>query len=168
MNMPPPQWPPPLTDCTLWPSISTHEFSYPYQRHVDEAPIGSITSSRSTSGSGRRHTCRAASAIAFTRTSLYLKCVPGSYRLRLAPLGDDVAVARDDAARGSTILDRSDDRVERFFPKAVAKEQVHIVRAGRVCRNRRLHRFVDQRGVHRDFVRPLVLPVESLGEVRRA
>src|SRR5215470_18032677 len=27
MNMPPPQCPPPLTDCTLWPSRSTHEFS---------------------------------------------------------------------------------------------------------------------------------------------
>ena len=87
---------------------------------------------------------------------------------RIAPLGDDVTVARDDAARGSAILDRPDDRAERFLPKAVEKEQVHIVRARRVRRNRRLHGFVDQRGVHRDFVRPLVLPVEPLGEVRRA
>jgi len=31
-----------------------------------------------------RHTCSAASAITFTRTSLYLKCVPGSYSLRFA------------------------------------------------------------------------------------
>src|SRR5258705_13715489 len=79
MNIPPPQWPPRDTDCTFVPSISTHEFSYPNQRHVFEAPIGSMISSRSTSGSGRRQTCSAASAITFTRTSLYLKCVPGSY-----------------------------------------------------------------------------------------
>src|SRR6185503_2928770 len=82
LNMPPPQCPPPLTDCIFWPSTSTHELSYPYQRQVDEAPIGSITSSRSTCGSGRRHTCSAASAITLTRTSLYLKCVPGSHSLR--------------------------------------------------------------------------------------
>src|SRR5437868_9392640 len=80
--MPPPQCPPPLTDCTFLPSMSTHELSCPYHRHVDEAPIGSITSSRSTSGSDRRHTCSAASASTFTRTSLYLKCVPGSHSLR--------------------------------------------------------------------------------------
>src|SRR6476620_7404082 len=84
MNMPQPQCPPPLTDWTFLPSISTHELSYPYQRQVDEAPIGSITSSRSTSGSDRRHTCSAASAITLTRTSLYLKCVPGSHSLRFS------------------------------------------------------------------------------------
>ena len=36
-----------------------------------EAPIGSITYSFKTCGSGRRHTCRAASANKFTRTSLF-------------------------------------------------------------------------------------------------
>src|SRR3954466_7294511 len=82
MNMPPPQWPPPLTDWTFLPSTSTHEFSYPYHRHVDEAPIGSMISSRSTSGSDLRQTCSAARAITLTRTSLYLKCVPGSHSLR--------------------------------------------------------------------------------------
>src|SRR6187431_62512 len=79
MNMPPPQWPPPVTDCTFFPSISTQELSYPYQRQVEDAPIGSMISSRSTSGSGLRQTCSAASASTLTRTSLYLKCVPGSY-----------------------------------------------------------------------------------------
>src|SRR5438309_12063513 len=83
MNRPPPQCPPPLTDWTFLPSMSTHELSYPYHRHVDEAPIGSMISSRSTSGSGRRITCSAASDITLTRTSLYLKCVPGSHSLRL-------------------------------------------------------------------------------------
>ena len=72
MNMPPPQWPPPVIDCIFWPSISTHEFSYPCHRQVDEAPIGSMMYSRSTSGSGRRHTFSAASASTLTRTSLYL------------------------------------------------------------------------------------------------
>jgi hypothetical protein len=36
-----------------------------------------------TSGSGRRHTCSAARASTFTRTSLYSNVAPGSRRLRL-------------------------------------------------------------------------------------
>ena len=34
MNIPPPQWPPPLTACTGRPSSRIHELSYPVQRHV--------------------------------------------------------------------------------------------------------------------------------------
>ncbi len=78
MNMPPPQCPPPDTDCIFTPSTFTHEFSYPCQRHVGEAPIGSMTYSFNTCGNGRRHTCNNASASRFTRTSLYFQCVPGS------------------------------------------------------------------------------------------
>src|SRR5438105_8786983 len=82
MNMPPPQCPPPETDCTSSPSSTTQEFSYPYQRHVVEAPIGSMIASFSTAGSGRRHTLSSASANTLTRTSLYLYAVPGALRGR--------------------------------------------------------------------------------------
>src|SRR4029453_16273694 len=41
--IPPPQWPPPLTTCTGRPSSVIHALSYPNQRHVCDAPIGSIT-----------------------------------------------------------------------------------------------------------------------------
>ena len=71
MNIPPPQWPPPLTDWTSAPSITTQESEYPYQRQVREAPIGSITYSLRTWGKGRRQTFRAARASRFTRESLY-------------------------------------------------------------------------------------------------
>ena len=61
-----------------------HEFSYPCQRHVGDAPIGSMTSSFRTCGSGRRQTLVAASASRLTRVSLYSKTVPGSCRSRVS------------------------------------------------------------------------------------
>src|SRR4051794_17975944 len=57
INSPPPKCPPPLTDCIINPSIFTKELSYPYQRQVVEAPIGSIIFSFNTIGRGLRHTC---------------------------------------------------------------------------------------------------------------
>src|SRR5687767_14881657 len=83
MKSPPPQWPPPVTDCTGCPSSTTHEFSYPNQRHVLEAPIGSSRLSRNTCGNGRRQTLSAASASALVRTSLYSYAVPGLRRGRV-------------------------------------------------------------------------------------
>src|SRR5262249_50087589 len=83
MNMPPPQCPPPVIDCIGAPSMTTQEFSYPYQRQVLDAPIGSMMFSLSTWGSGRRQTLKRASAIALTRTSLYLYTVPGLLRGRV-------------------------------------------------------------------------------------
>src|SRR5262245_44441424 len=83
MNIPPPQCPPPLTDWTASPSIRIHEFSYPYQRQLCEAPIGSITYSFNTCGSGRRQILSAASARTLTLTSLYSYAVPGSFLLRV-------------------------------------------------------------------------------------
>src|SRR5215510_13032586 len=80
ISRPPPQWPPPLTDCTHWPSTLIQELSYPFQRQVLEAPIGSITRSLMTWGRGRRSTLRAASASTFTRTSLYLYTLPAALR----------------------------------------------------------------------------------------
>ena len=85
--------------------------------------------------------------------------------LRVAPLGDDVAVARDDAARGTAILDRTDEAAERLLAEAVVQEQRHVVRARRVRGDRQLHRLVDERRVHPDVFRLLVLPVEPLREV---
>src|SRR2546422_10466600 len=84
MNMPPPQCPPPDTDCTGLPSSTIHEFSYPNQRQVLEAPIGSMMVSFSTCGSGRRQTLSAASASTLTRTSLYLYTLPALLRGRVS------------------------------------------------------------------------------------
>src|SRR3989337_4069896 len=84
MNIPPPQWPPPDTDCTGAPSSTIQELSYPYQRQVRDAPIGSMTYSASTPGSGRRQMLSAASASTLTRTSLYSYDEPGSLRARVS------------------------------------------------------------------------------------
>src|SRR5919106_3183236 len=65
------------------PSMRTQEFSYPYQRQVCEAPIGSITCSFSTCGRERRQTLSTASARTLTRTSLYSYTLPGSRRARV-------------------------------------------------------------------------------------
>src|SRR5258706_1530986 len=83
MKRPPPQCPPPDTDCITVPSSTTHEFSYPNQRHVLEPTMGSMIVYLSTCGSGRRQTLSAARASAFTRTSLYLYTVPGGLRGRV-------------------------------------------------------------------------------------
>src|SRR5258708_38703273 len=82
MKRPPPQCPPPDTDCTTVPSSTTHEFSYPNQRHLLEAPMGSMMVSLATCGKGRRQTLSAASARTCARTSLYLYAVPGGLRGR--------------------------------------------------------------------------------------
>ena len=50
INIPPPKCPPPLTDCTNFPSNTIHEFWYPVQVQELEAPIGFIMFSRNTSG----------------------------------------------------------------------------------------------------------------------
>ena len=76
MNIPPPQCPPPLTLCTGCPSNTIHEFLYPVQRQVAEAPMGSIIVCFNTCGKGFRHTLVAARARAFTLTSLYSYTVP--------------------------------------------------------------------------------------------
>src|SRR5210317_822063 len=77
MNSPPPECPPPDTDCIRLPSSSIQEFLYPYHRHVGLAPIGSIMCSFKTCGNGLRHVFSREYASTLTRTSLYSKCVPG-------------------------------------------------------------------------------------------
>ena len=77
------------------------------ERHVGDAPIGSITYSRRTSGSGRRQTLSAASASTFTRVSLYSCTVPGSTRSlpRVLGLTVVVGVVVDDHRRGLVVDD---------------------------------------------------------------
>ena len=87
--------------------------------------------------------------------------------LRIAPLGDDVTVARDESARSTAILDRSDDRVVRLLAEAVVKKQRHVPGTGRLGRDRQLHGLVHERRVHADLFGLLVLPVEAFGEVDR-
>jgi hypothetical protein len=49
------------------------------------APIGSMIRSFKTPGSGRFHTFNSASAVRFTRTSLYSQKVPGAASVRVRP-----------------------------------------------------------------------------------
>ena len=86
---------------------------------------------------------------------------------RIAPLRDDVAVARDDAAGAAAILHRTDDGVVRLLAEAAVEKQRHVLRALRLRGQGDLHRLVDERRVHADVVGLLVLPVEALGKVDR-
>ena len=89
-----------------------------------------------------------------------------STRFGIAPLGDDVAVPRDEAGGGSAILHGSDRRVERLSPPERRRQrQQHVLRAGTLVVDRRLHRVGELRRVHAGLGRRLVLPVEPLGEV---
>ena len=71
IDIPPPQWLPPGTDCTRLPCSSIHALSYPTQRQSLLAPTGSMTNSRNTSGNGRPNKCSSASDNWLMRTSLY-------------------------------------------------------------------------------------------------
>ena len=63
-----------------------HELAAWCMGQPSDAPIGSMTNSFNTSGSGRFQTRINARLARFTRTSLYSQCVPGSFISRLVPL----------------------------------------------------------------------------------
>jgi hypothetical protein len=98
------------------------------------------------------------------------KCLRHAVRdvrpIRIAPLGDDVAVMRDETAGRTAILDRPDQAEERLLAEVVRQELRHVVRPRRVVGNGQLHGFVHERSVHAGFFRLLVLPVEALRKVR--
>ncbi len=69
--MPPPHRVPPLTDGIRVPSTSTQLLAYGTHFHVVDAPIGSMTSARNTSGTGVPNVRSSDSAKRLIRTSLY-------------------------------------------------------------------------------------------------
>ena len=85
--------------------------------------------------------------------------------LGIAPFGDDVAVARDEAACRPAILDRADERVVRLFAEAAVEKQRHVFRPRSLGRNGELHRLLHEPRIHPDVFGSLVLPLEPLGEV---
>ena len=77
----------PLTDCIMKPSIFTKELSYPYQRHVVETQSDGVHMIffPHQGTKGFRQTCNSEYASRFTRISLYLNTVPGSFQFPVFP-----------------------------------------------------------------------------------
>ncbi len=87
--------------------------------------------------------------------------------VRLAPLGDDVAVAHDHAVQRAPLLQRPDDRVERF-PRAERRRLIErqVLEPWILVGDGVLDGRVDLRGIHAGLIRCTALPLGDGRKVR--